>query len=438
MLQFVYAMLGGWGWGYAKVSWLPYLLGTTIFGLSPMGFRATSIALAAAAFTLLFQVLRSHLNHSVIVLLAVACVASVPTASIFQPSVDHVVYFLLFAIPSAYFLAYRPTDQKILWLITFLAIGVMFRLTVSFVLIPVIFSYLFSARNRGNEALPFKPLFPISFLTPYALGTLMAPALALGGVQQQPLTEQDDWAWMGLVEGQLGLPTLLVLVCGLLTAVLSRNQTLPTLIFVGLISYFYFFALSNSGLAGEPKYTMEWATSLTILSVLWGSVMLTRLGIRRPLGWLAVSVLILASNLTGPIWSAVTRSTIIETRASVAPVGYLAALEYLGPTRVCQPVGVVYGAGSEISLNKAWFLVNEVITTHGRLQARIASEGREWSLAYADLLVSEGVSCAYGARTAFHGLESGKWLAWNVAFKYANSNEVGDLLVLTRTERMMD
>ena len=436
LLQITFAILGGWGWGYTKVAWLPHLLGTTALGISPVGFRVTSIALVAAAFTLLYQVLRALKSNSVLPLLTVTCLATMPLASIFHPSVDHIIFFLLFAVPSLVFLVYRPSDDKFIWLFTFLTVGVMLRLTVSFVLISLVVSYLFYGGKRAFRAGIVQLLIPLGFLIPYAVGTALSPAVSFDRVESQTLTAAEMGAqdWVTLFGGQIGLPTILFLLAGLIMGAFSQSRILPTVTFIGFVSFFYFFALGSSGLVGEPKYSVEWASSFTLLAILWGALIFERIGFGERLRWFTVTAILVASNIASPFWSEETSSTVIGTRASEEPIGYLAALEFLDGNQVCQPVGVVYGAGNEIMLGKSWSNVKEVRRIHDQLQARIAAEGMEWSRAYAEWLVDEGIGCAYGVRSSFQALDLGEWDEWNVIFSYENSSDLGDLIVMARSQ----
>lgn len=59
LMQVGYATLGGWGWGYAKVAWLPYLVPVGLFGPEPLVFRITSLAIVAIGFSGLFFLLRT-------------------------------------------------------------------------------------------------------------------------------------------------------------------------------------------------------------------------------------------------------------------------------------------------------------------------------------------------------------------------------------------
>lgn len=425
-LQLAFSLQGGWGWGYTKVAWIPYLVGTTVFGISPEGFRLTSLTLVAAGLTLVFHLLRS-INLSVYASgSAIAALASIPSASAFFASVDHVHFFVLLALPFAVFLIFPANRSWQMWIPTLLAIGVSFRITTAFVMMALLVSFGLARRESWTkERIGYFGL-PFLFLLPYFVGVLTNAPLG-DRVSSQPNGQIDETAAVLLaLDSQIGLIVLSLLILGLGLAALLRQALVSALVYLLLVTFFYFFFLRSAGLVGEFKYTVEWALSLTLIAVL---LTLRAVGPAKPVLSVLIPAIIILSNIAVPPLSEAARAKLSDAVESQSPLGYRIVLARL-QNEPCQPVGVVYGAGSEITLGKTWEMVSSVRENHAKLQEAIAEEGGDWRFAYPNLSDDVALRCLYGTMDSFPGLGDGEWRNWYVAMFSGSPSDSSSVVVL--------
>jgi hypothetical protein len=437
LLQMAFALVGGWGWGYTKIAWLPHLIGTSILGLSPFGFRLSSLAIVALGLTILVFTLRRFGLRTEFSILVVASMATLPLPTIFQPSIDHVLFFVLFAIPALGYLVFRPTQDQLDWLLTILCIGVTFRITVAFVLVAVLIGGLLNRRLSREKVGIFRLLIPVGILSPYLIGTLIRPAVGVGSAYSSPQdgSEATFESWLRFFDNQLGIVAFIILALGLIVGALQGHQVIPSVAFIFIAVYFYFVSLSNSGLVGEPKYAIEWVTSFALLGLLWWGLILREFRSESSLSLLLVPSLLLSSNVFLPALSPEVRQMLTQTKLSQAPLGYASALASLRQNDSCQPVGIVYGAGSEISHNKSWKTVFEVRKLHSKLQSQIAIKGRDWGKAYSDIADEEGATCLYGTRDSFYEIAENRWQGWYLYFLSDNGKSKSPVIVMKKSEK---
>jgi len=413
-LQLFYSFFGGWGWGYAKVAWIPHLIGTAFLGLSSEGFRITSLMIVAMGLVVLLSTLKGFGAGKSLRWILVIAIIAMPAPSIYFSTVDHVHFFLVFAVPALYVLVHGLRSHDVNWLVPFLAIGVTLRITVAFALIGVL---VVSGISRFwpktfRDSGPY--VMSAALLLPYFIGTLTNPSIA-GSFDW--LNIQDQVSLIDLVQtldSQVGLVYLGALIVGLVLFLIRGQPVAGLLVFTLFLVFFYFIYLSESGLAGEYKYSLEWSVSLAVLSIL-----VLADGIRKsagPLVSLALpGVLVVASLGLSPALVS-SQGELIDARNALSPVGYERALTALEPSEGCQPVGVVYGAANELLHGYTWATVFQVSETHGQLQARIRNSGRDWRFAYADLAKELGIICLYGSKDSFPGLLKGAWESWDIVF----------------------
>lgn len=425
-LQLAFSLQGGWGWGYTKVAWFPYLVGTTVFGISPEGFRLTSLTLVAAGLSLVFHLLRS-INLSVYASASViAALASIPSASAFFASVDHVHFFVVLALPFVLFLIFPANRSWRMWIPTLLAIGVSFRITTAFIMMALLVGLGLAGRESWTkESIGYFGL-PFLYLLPYLVGVLTNAPLG-DRVASQPngLTDETSAVLLAL-DSQIGLIVLSLLILGLGLAALLRQALVSTVVYLLLVTYFYFFFLRSAGLVGEYKYTVEWALSLTLIALL---LTLRAVGAAKSVLSVLIPASIILSNIAVPPISEAARAKLSDAVEGQSPLGYRIVLARL-QNEPCQPVGVVYGAGSEITLGKTWEMVSRVRENHAKLQEAIADEGMDWRFAYPELSDDLALRCLYGTIDSFPGLGEGEWRNWNVAMLSGLPSDSSSVVVL--------
>lgn len=425
-LQLFFSTQGGWGWGYTKVSWLPYLVGTTIFGISPTGFRLTSLVLIAAGLSLVFLVLRTFGFSILASAFVIGALVTVPSASAFFVSVDHVHLYVLLALPLAIFLLFPANPSLQMWLPTLLAVGISLRITTAFLMMTLLVWFGIKRKEAWTNEVLGHYVLPALFLLPYLVGIVINPPLG-GRSPANPgdILEEPNKLLVAL-DSQIGFTVLALLLVGILMAIFRRQDLLGPAAFMLLIIYFYFFFLRGAGLVGEYKYTIEWVLSLTLIALV---LALRAVGSTKVLPSLLIPAGVLVSNLFLPPFSSTAQESYAEAIQRQSPIGYEAVLIRLRD-EPCQPVGVVYGAGSELTLGKPLSSVSQVREVHARLQEVILNQGRSWKYAYPDLAEDFGLHCLYGTRDSFPGLEEGAWQNWYVAMVSGFLGDDSSVLVL--------
>lgn len=434
LLQIVHAAFGGWGWGYAKVSWLPFLLTTTAFGVQTEVFRLTSLALVSVGGVLLYETMYRLTKSTQMRIGIVMGLFLLPIPSIFFSSIDHVLYFMVFALPALPYLLRPPKTNELPALIGLLTLGVFFRLPVAFILIALLVGW--AVRSKFNPA-KFAELglssVALAMLVPYLLGNLVSPPVfSSDQMEAGPVLSADSEEIFGALWTQIGALEMLVVLTLILTALARRPSLWPgASVFAILVAFFYFFALGASGLVGNPKYSVEWGTSVVLLGVL--STLFLSSGTFKPkrifraIPHVVISLVVI-SGLTfdfGFVRQGETRQK--ENKVAIGYQKFLSA----NKTSVCVPTGVVYGVGSEILANRSLRLVLETDRLYRMVSSINATVSSSWNkLEEGAVLGLDAVNCIYGEKSAFSSLPWEGWSSTKMSL-IPGSNE--DIVVLRRT-----
>lgn len=433
LIQIVFAAFGGWGWGYPKVSWLPFLITTTAFGVQTEVFRLTALAFVSLSGVLLFETMSRLTKSSQLRIGIVTGLFLMPIPSIFFSSIDHVLYFMVFALPALPYLLKPPVSSELPALFGLLSLGVVFRLPVAFILIALLVGWALRNRLRPSKLSELGlSSVALAMLTPYLLGNLAAPPVFSsarndeGSVLSADLDELFGTLWT-----QVGALEMFVVLALILTVLVMRPMLWPGVtVFAALIAFFYFFALGASGLIGNLKYSVEWGASIVLLGVLV-SLFLSS-STRKPKWFFRA---IPHATIAGLIFSGLTfdlglvREGETRQKVSLEGIGYQEFLSE-NQTSICVPVGVVYGVGSEILAGRSLGDVLETDRLYRLLSLR-SSHSHDWRLREETLVGLDEVNCIYGAESAFG---SQNWKGWTSTKRRLVPSSDDNLLVLRRTQ----
>jgi hypothetical protein len=432
--QVGFALVGGWGWGYADVSWYPYMVSAMFFGVSPITFSLTSVAIVSIGLTVLFFGLKRNGLSIWSRLTITAVLMTLPVPFLYFSAVDHVVYFYSFALAITPFLLSRITDTE--FGLSFLAagVGVMFRLTLLLVVATLVVSAIRSGLGRTRESVAqflVNPAFTL--LIPYGVGIVLNPPVFSGRPDDGTILEGIKFEQIFTQALELaGTASLLVLVLGLCVTIAFRGHRLLVFWVLFTSSLAYFVALRGAQLAGEPKYSLEWlpwAIAVGCIAAFSSAGTLKSRKFRAVVSRALVFSLslLLISNVfhivtkVAPFGSS-ERS--LEHLDSYRNVGYSRAISYLRAENTnCTPVGVVYGNSNEILGGLSWQQARQAQSSFTIVQmeqnARANSRGR---VTPQDLLKAQ-VNCAYGQANAFAEFGTELWSGWDVVSQDGNEKE---------------
>ena len=424
--QIVYSTLGGWGWGYTKVAWFPYLLPVSIFGADSNVFRITSLAIVAIGFTALFFTLRALSISLGLRAITVLTLVALPIPALYYSSLDHIVYFIAIAIPITVYLFARPSNQILERVFLILAIGSLFRITIGFLLIALSVWVLVEKPYRNGILKLWNMTQPaLLIIVPYVGGVLVATPLFSSLGETSSELELNPQQVANILEQQVGFFETLITTSVVLISLIYSRARFPLMVFLGTAFSFYFVILAPTGLVGEARYSVEWAVSLFLIA-------LATLGIAdranrnsflpRVVSRLALTTvvaLVLFSNqslLRDVIYEHPNSSD--QNLNSYRPIGYLKVQNFLVESQVreCVPVGVVYGAGNEILANRPLGVVKFARKAHLELQAAQKATSRDWTSLSGSVASASRFRCLYGSRSAFLGLNDRSWDGWDIAF----------------------
>jgi hypothetical protein len=441
VMQVGYATLGGWGWGYAKVAWLPYLVPVGLFGPEPIVFRMTSLAIVAVGFSGLFFSLRILGIKTSLRGLILLALISLSVPSLFYSSLDHVVFFVAIAMPTLVLLIAKPSSQTLHGVFLLLSIGTLFRVSISFLIIALAFWALIEKPHRLVLPKLWSMAQPgLLVLVPYGLGFLVSPPVFSSDRKAEVQMGTQAEEIVSIFQLQLGILESSIVVFALMLAFISRRVRLPLVVFYGLVFAFYFVLLNQAGLVGGPKYSTEWALPLLVISLallgMESPKVRERFTLRIAHSITVTSILTLIflgnqfaldSNFGARIKSAP------EQLRTYSPIGYTEVQNFLvdSQTTECVPVGVVYGAGNEILANRTVGVVKFAREAHFELQAAQLSSLGDWTVLSGEVADASRFDCLYGSEEAFLNLGTLAWKDWDKVFS-AKSVFSGAAVVLQR------
>lgn len=432
--QFAFAVLGGWGWGYAEISWLPYMVTTAIFGVHSFTYSATSLAIVSFGVTLLFFGLKRVGMSIWARVFAVATVGLIPIPLLYFSSLDHVIYFMVFGAAAVPFLIQKLEAKEVHIGLLLVGLGVTLRLTVLFVLLAVFANAMISGSFARRES--WAKLFSnpaVLVLVPYGAGIALFPPVFSSEVNSGVLGSLQGLSGsLPLITMQAGQLFLPMLVVGLLAGLLANQNLLPSLALLVSMSVFFFGALGAAGLHGALKYSVEWLPASVALSLaLLGNALFQsasrfpknsekRLRTSASLITVAVALTWLSSNWLGQTAEDLRRSN------AYAPQGFSHAIAFIRESGLdCAPTGVVYGAGNEVL---GGLSLDRTISAHEaflEVQATSLRVDGSWTALSEEAAKLVSSDCIYGLSASLVGYTNQGWSGWRTEFKHINPDSSG-------------
>lgn len=351
---------------------------------------------------------------------------SLSVPALFYSSLDPVVFFVAIAIPNLVLLLAKPSSATLNGVFLLLSIGTLFRISISFLLIALMFWVLLEKPYRLALPKLWSMSQPSLFvLVPYGLGILVStPVFSSGREAEVQVETQVDEIVSGF-QLQLGILESFTVVFALLLAVMFRKFRVSLIVFLSILFAFYFVILDQAGLVGEPKYSTEWA--LALLSISLALLGMESPKVRETLTLRKTQYITVASIATviflgnqfalGGNFGAQLNSAPEQLR-TYSPVGYTEVQNFLVESQntECVPVGVVYGAGNEILANRSLRVVKFAREAHFELQAAQLSSLGDWTVLSGEVADASRFNCLYGAEDAFLNLGSLAWKDWDKVF----------------------
>jgi hypothetical protein len=373
--------------------------------------------------------------------LIVLAVISLSVPALFYSSLDHVVFFVAIAAPTLVLLLAKPSSQTLHGVFLLLSIGTLFRISISFLLVALVFWVLLEK--------PYRLVFPklwsmaqpgLLLLVPYGLGVLVSTPVFSSRREAQVGLEIRVEEIVPIFQLQLGILESLIVFFALLFTLIFRKLYLPLGVFLGILLAFYFVILDQASLVGEPKYSTEWAVALLVISLaLLGmeSQKVRQSSTLRKTQYITVTsivaVIFLGNQFAlGGNFGAQLNSAPDQLR-TYSPIGYTEIQNFLVESQdtECVPVGVVYGAGNEILANRSLGVVKFAREAHFELKAaQLLSLGTRAVLS-GEVADTSRFDCLYGAKEAFLNLGTLAWKDWDKVFS-AEGVGSGAAVVLQR------
>lgn len=448
MFQVGYWFFGSWGWGYAALSWFPFLLTSSIFGFYPIVFSFTSVALVAAGLFAFYRGLERLGISQALRIVSVATVATIPLATPFFSAVDHVIYYAIFGLPALLIIASKPDYRNLKFGVLLLSVGVLFRITLVVPLLVMIILFLINCRRQNKSLWAEIISHPgLMLLTPYGIGFLLFPPLFSGGVASVLTHNQvvsNELLGGPLREGigEAGIFLSSLIIAGLLASLFSAKRLAISVTFVLTFAYLYLYVLAGTDLSGDPRYSAEWLLTLTAWSLILLLLLVVRFR-RLKISWIPVvsylgfASLILSTNLlTIANQNSVVgiEGNLFRGKQPASVIGYMEAQAFFerNPDLECTPIGQVYGASNELLAGRDISSYKRAIATFFEVQSSEVAAGGVWTSVSASTLEGLPISCLYGSRDAFNGIDSGMWEEWHVVFPVGIDLDVYSVRVLTR------
>lgn len=261
--------LGGFPAGYSKLSTLPLVLSTSVFGLSGASLHLTMVFM----FTIFLWAFWRHLikvapQRSGLILLAIFSFASLSSTIYLSSLIDHSFYFIIFASIPILNILTKDSFNPERW-VGLLVIGVYFRITIVFVLVAyILFIYKSNKFARWMFAIPFLT-FPylISF---YISGRGGKIPVSLPNGDSGNLLNPYNAFLSSLVINQTWINIITFIILFILALKVNLKSFVFIVIYI-LLSFIVYFIFLDFTIVGNPKYQLEWLSTLTLCLV--GSIL---------------------------------------------------------------------------------------------------------------------------------------------------------------------
>ncbi len=257
-----FSAFGGVPAGYSKLNTLPLIFGGFLMGINGIALHLTMVTIFTifiwAFWRTLISVVPGRSLFAFIVILGFATLSS----TIYLSSlIDHSFYFIIFtSIPILnIFLGNQNNPER--W-VGLLSIGVFFRITVLIVLV----CYLMFIFKRSVKSIWL--IIGPSITIPYVLvfsATGNSGVVDRGSNQQVP-SSLSELAFGFVNSAVLNLTWVNLAYFGIiiLFAVVMDARIFVKLIIYFLLSYIVYFKFLNLAIVGNPKYQLEWFSTLLL------------------------------------------------------------------------------------------------------------------------------------------------------------------------------
>ena len=258
----VFNAFGGVPAGYSKLNTLPLVFGGFFLGINGLAMHITMVVI----FTLFIWAYWRHLTtiapkRSFLAFIAIFSFVSMSSTTYLSSFIDHSFYFIIFAsIPTLnIFLKERSNPER--W-IGLLSIGVFFRITILIVLACYIIFILRS--HRKSQWLFTTPVITIPYLFVFS-------TTGNSGIVNLEPSEQGSGNFSETAQGFMHSLTLNhswanliylgIIFCFAISLELKLSFKIITFTFLSYVTYFEFL---NSEIVGNPKYQLEWLSTLIL------------------------------------------------------------------------------------------------------------------------------------------------------------------------------
>ena len=251
--------------GYSKINVLPYNIYGSIFGISPIIFRITTICIISVTLSLVCKFLFNTLKiPSIILLVIITVFISTPIEFFHYIIVEQSIYYFIFGIIPLLEIFFRKTSNYKRF-IPFLVIGVYFRSTLIIILILYVINTIFQRKSRKDLLHVF---LPITLLIPYIYGLIISPIGAKDSASDIYITKLSSTI-IGSLDMSFDRITIIISIAGfILLAITSQRRILFLLAYVFFTIYLFFIYLSPN-LIGLQKYQQEWFSPIYLLGIIY-------------------------------------------------------------------------------------------------------------------------------------------------------------------------
>lgn len=250
--------------GYSKINVLPYSILGSIFGISPIVFRITTICIISITLSFICKFLSNTLKLPTIVLLVILTVfISTPIEFFHYIIVEHSIYFFIFGIIPLIEIFFRKSSNHKRF-IPFLVIGVYFRSTVLIILFLYVINAIFQSKSKKEILYIF---LPITTLIPYIYGLIISPIGAKNSASNIEITKLSSTIIRSL-NLSFDRVSIIISISGFILLAITLRKRIFLLLAYSFFSIYLFFIYLSPGLIGLQKYQQEWFSPIYLISTI--------------------------------------------------------------------------------------------------------------------------------------------------------------------------
>jgi hypothetical protein len=393
VFHFLFFSFSGGVSGYSKINALPYTTTCSLFGVNPIVYRLTSACIISFVLVMICKFLAKAKFSRVITLVICVLFVTIPVEMFQSITIDHSIYFLVFAILPLLEIFYSNTARLERY-IPLLVIGVYFRVTVGIVLI----AYIVHSWNRFRQPNSFKYLLPVLLLVPYGIALLSSgPEVSNHQLQISSLSPEFMSNTLGSIFGSQYFYFTIV---SLIYISIKLKVRVSLSIYI-ILSIFLFFVYLNSNLTGEVKYQQEWFSPLLILSLAYlsRSMLGIELKMLKVVSYI-LSFILIFSQLNDlskfNYGDASAASFNVSSVTSVTHYPVAATYRYLELTQYkhsCFNAGVTYNLITEVFSGVNYEAYRKILSQREQIVRTQAARGIDWTTFNAEDLNFSGVPC---------------------------------------------